>query len=326
MAETERSWGQRNIGDPLRRIFQPVGEAGRAIGQPVGDALRGAMSPIGENAPRFVLGPAPEPDPAIEALMAPGGGRSGAVVGVPTTPEKDTRTPFGKWLGGVSASMAAAREAESARVRAATGSGDLPGTSPLARAWGFFTDTPEEAALRAAATEQFKATDWNAVREGKLAEMVAADEARYVPATSPVAANAVGVPGDKTKRVTRADLAFSPIPDAQRVTGRGDLRMPELMEYTPEQARAQEIAAALQGLTAGQLQTLMSAIPGPPAQPSPRDMVIADLRGIAMSDYLEAMNDPAASREEQIAARQTLLQTLLATAGNDPYAALAGGQ
>ena len=29
-----RSWGQRNIGDPLRDFFQPVGEAGRAIGQP----------------------------------------------------------------------------------------------------------------------------------------------------------------------------------------------------------------------------------------------------------------------------------------------------
>jgi hypothetical protein len=72
-----RTWGQRNIGDPLRSLFRPVGEAGRAIGAPVGDALRGVGEPVGdvgraagayvmENAPRFVLGPIP-----AEAASAP---------------------------------------------------------------------------------------------------------------------------------------------------------------------------------------------------------------------------------------------------------------
>ena len=70
-----RTWGQRNIGDPLRNLFQPIGEAGRAIGQPVGEALRDVGQPIGdvgreigaavkEQGPRFVLGPQPsEPYP-----------------------------------------------------------------------------------------------------------------------------------------------------------------------------------------------------------------------------------------------------------------------
>jgi hypothetical protein len=66
--EQERTWGQRNIGDPLRSLFQPVGEVGRAIGQPVGQTLRDVGQPVGdigrglgsvmrEQGPRFVLGP-----------------------------------------------------------------------------------------------------------------------------------------------------------------------------------------------------------------------------------------------------------------------------
>lgn len=69
--EQERTWAQRNIGDPLRNLFQPVGEAGRAIGQPVGEALRSVGQPVGEalrgvgepvgEALRSTLGPAPTP-------------------------------------------------------------------------------------------------------------------------------------------------------------------------------------------------------------------------------------------------------------------------
>lgn len=52
-----RTWGQRNIGDPMREFFQPIGEAGREIGQAVGDPLRAAGQYVNENTPRFQLGP-----------------------------------------------------------------------------------------------------------------------------------------------------------------------------------------------------------------------------------------------------------------------------
>lgn len=47
-AEDVRTWGQRNVGDPLRGFFQPVGEELRAIGQPIGEELRAISQPAGE--------------------------------------------------------------------------------------------------------------------------------------------------------------------------------------------------------------------------------------------------------------------------------------
>ena len=46
--QEERSWGQRNIGDPLRSFFQPIGDAAKEIGQPIGEAAREFGQPIGE--------------------------------------------------------------------------------------------------------------------------------------------------------------------------------------------------------------------------------------------------------------------------------------
>lgn len=44
---SNRTWGQRNIGDPLRALLQPVGDSAREIGQPIGDAAREIGQPIG---------------------------------------------------------------------------------------------------------------------------------------------------------------------------------------------------------------------------------------------------------------------------------------
>jgi hypothetical protein len=46
--QEERSWGQRNIGDPLRSFFQPIGDAAKEIGQPIGEAATELGQPIGE--------------------------------------------------------------------------------------------------------------------------------------------------------------------------------------------------------------------------------------------------------------------------------------
>lgn len=65
-----RTWGQRNIGDPLRDLFKPVGDAGREIGQAVGDPLRAAGQYVNENTPRFQLGPIRSDDEVTNRRMA----------------------------------------------------------------------------------------------------------------------------------------------------------------------------------------------------------------------------------------------------------------
>lgn len=81
LADAGRTWGQRNIGDPLRNFFQPIGDAARdvgqpiggyleEVGQPIGDYLEEVGRPIGEGAPEFVLGPAPVEPPPVLARQA----------------------------------------------------------------------------------------------------------------------------------------------------------------------------------------------------------------------------------------------------------------
>lgn len=65
-----RTWGQRNIGDPLRDLFKPIGDAGREIGQAVGDPLRAAGQYVNENTPRFQLGPIRSEDEVTNLRMA----------------------------------------------------------------------------------------------------------------------------------------------------------------------------------------------------------------------------------------------------------------
>jgi len=113
----ERSWGQRNIGDPLRSFFQPIGDSleavgqpvgdymesvgqpvgtyMEAVGQPVGDYLESIGQPIGAAAPEFVLGPAtPSADPYYASLMREENPRMGASLPVvpPRAGEEFTRT------------------------------------------------------------------------------------------------------------------------------------------------------------------------------------------------------------------------------------------
>lgn len=83
-ASEERSWGQRNIGDPLRRLLQPVGDAARDIGQPIGEAARDIGQPIG-NAMREVGEPIGS---AIREGLAPS-------VFDATTPPSIGGQPFG---------------------------------------------------------------------------------------------------------------------------------------------------------------------------------------------------------------------------------------
>jgi hypothetical protein len=44
-----RSWGQRNIGDPLRAFFSPVGESARDVLGPVGESARDVLGPVGSD-------------------------------------------------------------------------------------------------------------------------------------------------------------------------------------------------------------------------------------------------------------------------------------
>jgi hypothetical protein len=68
LADAGRTWGQRNIGDPLRSFFQPIGDAARDVGQPIGDYLEEVGQPIGAGAPRFILGDIPaQPAPVDPA-------------------------------------------------------------------------------------------------------------------------------------------------------------------------------------------------------------------------------------------------------------------
>lgn len=75
-----RTWGQRNIGDPLRDFFRPVGDAGRAIGAEVGDAGRAVGQYVKDEGPRFKLGSIPpeaeaaprEPMPPVSGDVAAG--------------------------------------------------------------------------------------------------------------------------------------------------------------------------------------------------------------------------------------------------------------
>jgi hypothetical protein len=54
-----RTWGQRNIGDPLRSVFKPIGDAGKAAG-----------AAFMEDAPRFKLGGIPINAPDVPEVPA----------------------------------------------------------------------------------------------------------------------------------------------------------------------------------------------------------------------------------------------------------------
>jgi len=71
-----RTWGQRNIGDPLRALLQPVGDAAREVGQPIGDAAREVGQPIGDAA-RDIGQPIGDAARNLFNPMPVGGGRSG---------------------------------------------------------------------------------------------------------------------------------------------------------------------------------------------------------------------------------------------------------
>lgn len=58
-AQGGRTWGQRNIGDPLRELFKPVGDAGKEIG-----------AAFMEDAPRFQLGGIPMDVPETPAQLS----------------------------------------------------------------------------------------------------------------------------------------------------------------------------------------------------------------------------------------------------------------
>lgn len=81
---------------------------------------------------------------------------------------------------------------------------------------------------------------------------------------------------------------------------------------------------ALQGLNPRQFATVMSAMPAAPARLSPRDMVIEDLRQLALADYMRAASDPNTSVEGMSAARQQLIQLLAPIAGNNQAAFMLG--
>jgi hypothetical protein len=241
--------------------------------------------------------------------------------------EKDTRTGFQKWLQGIGASAESRKQMMSAQANMATGADGLPGTSPVSQAFGFFTDSPEQATARAAAVEQSRQVDWGALREGMLQDILAANEARYAPASTPGE-----MPSRDYPTFTRTDggaagytapvASTAPVSVAgafgQNISGRTDLRMPD--EYTPQQLRALEIASALEGLTAGQFQTLMQGVPGPAAQPSQQEMARADARAMAMSRYAPVLQDPNALREEKEAAMDAMQIINVILSGGDPLA------
>lgn len=57
--EEGRTWAQRNIGDPLRSVFKPIGDAGKAAG-----------AAFMEDAPRFQLGGIPVDVPEVPAQLS----------------------------------------------------------------------------------------------------------------------------------------------------------------------------------------------------------------------------------------------------------------
>lgn len=92
-----RTWGQRNIGDPLRDFFRPVGDAGRAVGQYVKD-----------EGPRFKLGDIPpEPATAPREPMPPVSGDVAS--GLNAATESDMASMFPEYGG--------ATELQNPRVR-----------------------------------------------------------------------------------------------------------------------------------------------------------------------------------------------------------------
>lgn len=241
---------------------------------------------------------------------------------------EDTRTPFQQWLGGIAQSMEAQRLTERQRVNMATGGDGGPGTSPVSRLFGFFTDTPREAQERGARVAQFQGADWQAIRDRNEAALAAQQAAQFAP-VAPVAglpqlSSELAAPAASVAQADRAApaagrpvLSFGAAQGAlPRLETSQQLRLPDIVEYTPEQRRVQAMGAALAGIPPQALQQMMAAMPARPGTPSAKERAGATLLDLSLSDFMEQMGS-ATSREEQAAARDALFQRLTILGGGN---------